>query len=148
MAGIFPEGSEFNVQKDAPASQMVFQSWPTSIIFSGFEIGKKILTGLPLIRNDKIQNSPAKDVFSMCIPMSPEDKDGRKSWDQTAVLVAAKGYAPYYTLEEGRIIVAENGSNSWDTGGRGQFHLKEKMPVEEVALYINRLMMHQPRLKK
>ena len=56
MAGRFPSGYEFNVMKDAKASQNVFTNWPTQIIFSGFEIGAKILAGLPLIHNDAIQN--------------------------------------------------------------------------------------------
>jgi hypothetical protein len=29
MAGIFPKGKEFNVEKDAAASQQVFSTWET-----------------------------------------------------------------------------------------------------------------------
>ena len=42
MAGSFPAGNEFNVRMDAAASQYVFNNWPTSILFSGVEIGMKI----------------------------------------------------------------------------------------------------------
>ena len=45
MAGYFPEGKEFNVMMDAPASQYVFENWPTPIVLSGFDIGEKIITG-------------------------------------------------------------------------------------------------------
>ena len=92
MAGRFPEGREFNVFKDADASKTVFENWPTPVLFSGFEIGMKIFTGLPLTQNKSIHNDPVKDVFSICIPMSKEDSAGRKSWDETAVLVAIEGY--------------------------------------------------------
>src|SRR5262249_44857100 len=114
MAGRFPSGKEFNVERDAAASKIVFQNWPTNIILSGFEIGSKIKTGLPLIKNDSIRNSPVKDVFKICIPKAAEDINGRMSWDETAVLVAIKGNRPWYNLEEGKMIVNDDGSNSWD----------------------------------
>lgn len=148
MAGKFPAGKEFNVFKDAPASKSALESWPTPVIFSGFEIGEKIKTGLPLIHNPRIRHSPTKDVFRISIPKSQGDKDGRMSWDQTAVLVAVKGAAPYYELRQGRIVVAADGSNSWDASGRGHFYLVEKMPVPQVTALINSLMMHQPRQQK
>jgi hypothetical protein len=85
-----------------------------------------------------------KDVFQISIPMDAEDSIGRMSWDQTAVLVAIKGVQPFYTLEEGRIIVNDDGSNGWDASGKGQFHLVEDWDPKEVELLINKLMMHQP----
>ena len=75
--------------------------WPTTILFSGFEIGQKIKTGLPLIHDEQIQKSPVKDVFSICIPLAKEDSAGRMSWDETAVLVAVKGWQDYYALKKG-----------------------------------------------
>jgi inosine-uridine nucleoside N-ribohydrolase len=144
MAGKFPEGKEFNVFKDAPASKKVFDIWPTTIIFSGFEIGQKIKTGLPLIQNENIHNSPTKDVFRISIPKAKEDKDGRMSWDQTAVLVAIKGASPYYDLKPGKFITLEDGSNRWDASQKGHLYMVEKMPVAQVTALINNLMMHQP----
>ena len=147
MAGRFPSGSEFNVNRDAAASQNVFSNWPTNILFSGFEIGWRIKVGLPLIHNNAIHNSPVKDVFSICIPMAAEDSAGRMSWDETAVLVAVKGYAPFYHLEYGRIQVAADGSNTWSTEGKQHAHLVEAVSPEIVRAYINKLIMHQPMKK-
>ncbi len=144
MAGRFPSGSEFNVNQDAVASQNVFSNWPTNILFSGFEIGWKIRVGLPLIHSNAIQNSPVKDVFRISIPMSREDSAGRMSWDETAVLVAVKGYAPYYHLEYGRIQVAADGSNTWSAEGKQHAHLVEAVSPEIVRDYINKIIMHQP----
>ena len=144
MAGRFPSGSEFNVNRDAPASQNVFSNWPTGILFSGFEIGQKIKVGLPLIHNNAIQNSPVKDVFRICIPMAVEDSAGRMSWDETAVLVAIKGYKPFYHLEYGRMQVAADGSNTWSTEGKQHAHLVESVSPEVVRAYINKAIMHQP----
>jgi len=145
MAGRFPEGKEFNVFMDSTSSQIVFSKWPTEVIFSGFEIGEKIKTGLPLVQNNAIQNSPVKDVFRICLPMAEEDHNGRSSWDETAVLVAVKGFEPYYSVESGSIIVNDDGSNSWDKDGNNQFYLVEKLPHEQVQQLINNLMQHQPK---
>jgi inosine-uridine nucleoside N-ribohydrolase len=144
MAGKFPEGSEFNVNQDAAASQYTYTHWPTSIIFSGFEIGWRIHTGLPLINNSFISNSPVKDVFRISIPLDKQDAAGRMSWDETAVLVAIKGYQPWYTLKQGKIIVEDNGYNRWTDGPYGQYHLVEAQPPVVVEELINRLIMHQP----
>ena len=144
MAGKFPSGFEFNVMKDVKASQNVYQNWPTEVILSGFEIGAKIMAGLPLIHNDSINNSPVKDVFRISIPMAKEDSLGRKSWDETAVLVAIRGYSKYYTLHPGRIKVADDGSNTWDDSGKGQAYLVEKVDYTEVQKLINDLIQHQP----
>ncbi len=134
---------EFNVEKDALASVYTFQHWPTPILFSGFEIGSRIFTGLPLM-NSNYQNSPGKDVYARSIPMDKNDKNGRMSWDQTAVLVAIKGHEPYYSVVEGRIIGNADGSNGWDRSGKGHFYLVEKMPVAQVTAIIDKLMLHQP----
>ncbi len=134
---------EFNVEKDVLASIYTFENWPTSIIISGSEIGSKIFTGLPLV-NSPYVHSPGKDVYARSIPMDQNDRNGRMSWDQTAVLVAVKGYSPYYTVEEGRIVTTSDGSNTWDSAGKGHFYLVEKMPLAEVTATIDQLMLHQP----
>jgi inosine-uridine nucleoside N-ribohydrolase len=148
MAGRFPSGYEFNVMKDAKGSQNVYATWPTQVISSGFEIGAKILAGIPLIHNDAIKNSPVKDVFRISIPMAKEDSLGRKSWDETAVLVAIKGYSPFYTLHHGRMIVADDGKNAWDDNGNGQAYLVEKVDYKEVEKLINELIQYQPVLSR
>src|SRR5258705_4900803 len=60
-------GYEFNVMVDAASSQKVFTDWPTPVTISGFEIGEKILTGIRLIHNESIQNSPVKDAFKIAL---------------------------------------------------------------------------------
>jgi pyrimidine-specific ribonucleoside hydrolase len=144
MAGKFPSGYEFNVDKDIVASQYVFGNWPTNIIFSGFEIGDKIKVGLPLIQNNNIRNSPVKDVFRISIPMAKEDSSGRKSWDETAVLVAVKGVEPYYHLHFGTISVSNDGKNTWIDGSKRQAYLIESEDPQIVQNLINDKIMHQP----
>lgn len=149
MAGAFPSGKEFNVFKDSLNSKYAIDNWPTEIIFSGHEIGSEIKTGLPLIENTEIQNSPIKDIFTHCMTSEmkwPGDENGRSSWDETAVLVACKGYEPYFNIEKGKFITFQNGSNNWESNPNGKHaYLKFKMPKDELTKVINDLMMHQPK---
>ncbi len=145
MAGKFPAGREYNVYIDSVASEKVFLQWPTPIIYSGFEIGEKILTGKELTSNDNIQNNPVKDAYIKAMPYWENDHNGRHSWDQTAVLVAVRGTAPYYTLQKGQIIL-KGGSNEWKNNPKGkQAYLVEAAPPETVRAEIESLMMHFPK---
>ncbi|MEI9909053.1 MAG: nucleoside hydrolase [Bacteroidota bacterium] len=144
MAGRFPAGSEFNVNQDAAASQFVFTNWETPVLLSGVEIGFKIKTGLLLIHNDAIKNSPVKDVFRISIPLSKQDSAGRMSWDETAVLVAIKGYKPWYSIEKGKMIVENDGSNTWVKKPSTHSYLIEAQSPAIVEDLINTLIMHQP----
>lgn len=143
MAGLFPEGKEFNVYCDTPASKEVVEQWPTEIIYSGFEIGNAILTGKQLITMN-VEGSPVETAYRLCL--AEGDPDGRMSWDLTAVWVAIKGYAPYYNAERGTFsIVNEEGTNKWtaDPAGR-DLRLIEKVPAAEMARLLENYMMHQP----
>jgi inosine-uridine nucleoside N-ribohydrolase len=141
MAGVFPQGWEFNVCTDAAASVTVFEQWPTPVTLSGIEIGVEILTGKRLIASDII-NSPIKNVFAMGMTLDP---DGRCSWDQTAVLVGVRGCGDYFDTVNGRMFVAPSGENSWEDDPDGPHErLIWKMPKEEITCVIEDLMMHQP----
>ena len=144
MAGRFPSGREFNLDQDAASSKKVLEAWPGPILFSGFEIGQKIKTGLPLIHDTRIQHSPVKDVFAICIPMAAEDSAGRMSWDETAVFVAVKGWRNYYDLQMGDCLINSDGSNEWINRGGMKAHLMEKKSPQEMTTIINQLIMHQP----
>ena len=146
MAGLFPEGKEFNVYCDVPASKVVADEWPTEIVFSGFEIGNVILTGKKLVQMN-VENSPVKDAYALCF--AEGDPEGRMSWDHTAVLVAIKGYEPYFDVERGTFhVVDDEGTNNWVANPNGRdLRLIEKMPPTEVASLIENYMMHQPSIK-
>ena len=144
MAGRFPEGKEFNVFIDSAASKYVFENWPGEIIFTGFEIGKEIFTGVSLM-NSSVSNSPVRDVFRISIPLSEEDRNGRMSWDETAVIIAVYGTEGFFDTKRGTIIVHPDGSNEWrdDPGGK-QMYVIQKMPVPEITKFIEDRMMHVP----
>lgn len=144
MAGRFPEGKEFNVFKDSTASINVYENWPGEVIFTGFEIGWEIRTGLRLIKSP-MQNSPVKDVFRISIPLAAEDSLGRMSWDETAVLIGVYGTKGFFDTVSGKIIVNPDGSNTWKNDPDGkQFYVKQKMPVAQMSIFIEDRMMHIP----
>jgi inosine-uridine nucleoside N-ribohydrolase len=144
MAGAFPAGAEFNVRMDASSAKYALENFPVPVLFSGVEIGRRIKTGLPLINNTSIRNSPVKDVFRICINMTEEDRQGRMSWDQTAVLVAVRGAAPWFKVQQGRIRIDEKGNNHWESKPHQQGYLTEQTSPDVVAEVINVLMMHEP----
>lgn len=141
MAGIFPSGHEYNLNMDTRASMIAFEHWPTEIIFSGFEIGRNVRSGMAIVNNDEINNSPVREAFRMKL-----DGD-RSSFDQTAVLVAVRGVNPFYELEQGRITIELDGRNGWDSSGEGHYYLVEKMDPSEVGEIIDELIQQQPKLR-
>jgi hypothetical protein len=76
--------------------------------------------------------------------MDKQDINGRSSWDETAVLIAIKGYERYYSVQCGRIVVAQDGSNSWDEKGKGHCYVIEKLSIPAMQDVINDLIAHQP----
>jgi inosine-uridine nucleoside N-ribohydrolase len=137
--------SEYNVNVDAASAQEVFKNWPTPIILSGFEIGEKILTGIRLINNKSIQNSPVKDAFRVALT---KDKNtvGRNSWDETAVLTAIRGPKPYFTYRKLNMEIKEDGTDVVIPGEKF-LYLQFAIEPGAIAKDIEQLMMHQPAKK-
>jgi hypothetical protein len=92
-----------------------------------------------------VQDSPVKDVFRISIPLSEEDKNGRKSWDETAVLIAVYGTEGFFDAKRGTIVIHPDGSNSWkdDPEGKHQYVI-QKMPIPVMTKFIEDRMMHMP----
>jgi inosine-uridine nucleoside N-ribohydrolase len=135
-------GYEFNVITDAVASKKVFQEWPTPVILSGFEIGEKILTGIALIHNDAIQNSPVKDAFAIALTKD-HNTIGRNSWDETAVLVAVRGIEPWFGFRKLNLTILPDGKDSIIPGDKFKCLTFKQTPAE-IGKVIESLMMHQP----
>ncbi|HZY82657.1 MAG TPA: nucleoside hydrolase [Cyclobacteriaceae bacterium] len=135
-------GNEFNVVVDAKASQTVFNEWPTPIVLSLFHIGEKVMTGIPLINDAKITNSPVKDAFDVALKFNKQTQ-GRNSWDQTAVYVAVRGLEPYFTSKKVNFDIKDDGK-SVPIPGEKYTSIEFKQTPEQVAKGIEELMHHQP----
>lgn len=143
MAGMFPEGREYNVYCDASSSSFVIEHWPTEITFCGFEIGYNIITGRA-VSQMSTENHPIKDVFALS--MAQGEPQGRWSWDQATVWVAIKGHTPYYTSERGIISIDSEGNNTWEATETGKhIRLIASLPAKEVETLLEKYMMHCPK---
>jgi len=146
MAGGFPQGREFNVEKDAAASFEVFSKWPKPILFSGFEIGQSIATGSRVAKGDAVKNPVA---WAYRYNLGSYDKNpqaNRPSWDQTAVLCAVRQPEKYFYVNgPGKFKVDETGYNTWSPQPGGlHYFLSHKYPYETIAAVIEDLMLHIP----
>jgi inosine-uridine nucleoside N-ribohydrolase len=147
MAGVFPEGSEFNVDQHAKASVFTISNWPTPILFSGFEIGVKIMTGNK-VATYGTKGSPVQWAYKYCLS-NYENKQSvnRNSWDHTAVLCAVRNPEDYfYVIGNGTFICNPDGSNSWDaTKNSNHSFLVHKYPYQKIADILDDLMMYEPK---
>ncbi len=142
MGAAFPQGKEWNIHRDAAASREAIERWPTPIVFSGFEIGKQIMTGARL--KSLPASSPVRRAYELYNGLN-----NRESWDQTAVLYAVRGPDGTRSLWElsprGRCVIAEDGSNTWQAQIDGPHrYLIAKAPAAEVAETIENLMLIGP----
>ncbi len=146
MAGAFPEGSEFNVNRHPESSVNAFSKWPKPILFSGFEIGAKIMTG------DKVaargHGDPVSDGYIHNLETYEKKVvDKRNSWDQTAVLVAVRDPENYFYVNgPGKFVVDSKGANVWNDGKDGEhYFLVHKYPYKRIENILEGLMLHQPK---
>jgi len=143
MGGKIPAGREANLVHDGDAAAYAIRHWPTPIIFSGFEIGKEIMTGANLKKVPK--TSPVRRAYQLFNGL----KD-RESWDQTALLYAVRGLdgglKDYWDLEaEGYLHVNDDGSNEWrKSPDKDHLYLVRKRDPKKIAADIEALMLHQP----
>ena len=147
MGGAFPKGREYNFYKVASATRYVVENWPGEILFSGFEIGKVVMTGARLARETPRDN-PVRLAYAL---YTGKEGRNRQSWDQTALLAAVRGPAKYWTVvKKGHCHVNPNGSNEWraDPDKPNQSYLawnKDLATPKQIAKIIEDLMLRPPR---
>lgn len=57
MGGEFPKGHEWNIKIAPDASKLIAETWPTPIVYSGFEVGNAVRTGSRLL-TETPENNP------------------------------------------------------------------------------------------
>lgn len=129
MAGAFtkiPNGrgqrvdhKEYNVVKDLPASTELAKSWPTPIVWSGFEIGISLRYPHESIERDYkyAKHHPLEDAYRVYNP-PPHD---RPTWDLTSVLYAVRPDHGYFQVSSrGKVAIGPDGLTSFEVveGGR------------------------------
>ena len=142
MGTEYPKGEEWNIKLSPDASKLVAEKWPTTVVYSGFEIGVAIMTGERLV-TETPEHSPVRMAFATNPDL--DAKKNRHSWDQTAVLFAVRGLKDYWTIGSGTIQIADDGKNSWVAGGKTRKYLIAKKPVPDMKKVIEDMMVAPPK---
>jgi len=137
MGGTFSDNPDgYNIVKDIPAAQKVFNEWNTPIVISSGEIGIAILFPASVIENNlEFANPhPLKIAYECYLPM-PYD---RPTWDLTSVLYAVEGTKNYFNISEwGRIEVDEQAFTRFYPDENGK-HAYLSVTEEQTEIIKNR----------
>jgi purine nucleosidase len=110
---------EYNIVEDIPAAKTLVKAWPTSIVWSGFEIGKNLTYPHQSILEDYryVDHHPLSEAYTLYIP-PPHD---RPTWDLTSVLHAVRPDRGYFDLSApGRVVVADDGLTTFENSDDGR----------------------------
>ena len=84
MGGMYPGGDEANfIRPDPTSTKATIENWPGQVVFSGWELGNKIITGGEYLQKSLPPESPVWRAYQLY-----NDFEGRPSWDQASVLYA------------------------------------------------------------
>ena len=144
MGGAFPSGSEWNFNQDGVASQYVINHLPANVdvVFSPMNIGSNISTGARLTRETPVSN-PVRKAYEKYAGVGRNNS----SWDQTAVLYAARGLGDYWSLiANGYCNISSDGSTKWESSpDKNQSYLSWKTQAQkEMSVIIEDLMVQLP----
>jgi len=142
MGAEYPKGDEWNIKICPDGAKLVAEQWPTPVVYSGFEIGKPIMTGERLI-TETPESNPVRVAFETN-PMV-DAKKNRHSWDETAVLFGVRGFKDYWTIGTGEIKIEPDGKNAWLPNGKSRHYLIAKKPVADMKQVIEDLMVAPPK---
>ena len=139
MAGnlVEPSAWEYNVGRDIPATQNVFNNWPTPIVVSPYDVGNAVMFPASVIENnlDYAGANPVKIGYESFMQM-PYD---RPSWDLTSVLYAVEGTKNYFNISEwGRIEIGNEAQTTFYADKNGH-HAYLSVNDEQAELVKNRL---------
>jgi len=155
MGGRFPDGAEefnFNIY---PQSTLYFvSSWPTPVVYGGFELGSKVKCGKVLNEQFKKEDNPVAMAWYYYT-----GGNDRESWDELSALYAVRGCAGYFKLSEPgncsfRITGGRKSSgnyssrNFWTAVQNGKDrYLLPAVSYEQLGKELDRLLLEKP-LKK
>lgn len=120
MGGECPSGREFNFFGDDPGrAAHAINTWTeldlSPIVYVGLELGKKVLTGMPLMTEYPTSGmDPVGAAYKWYTYGKP-----RESWNPLAVLYAIDGKSSLFDFanEGGYNRVDPDGSNAWANDG-------------------------------
>ncbi|MGI8960421.1 MAG: nucleoside hydrolase [Bryobacteraceae bacterium] len=146
MAGNFvkPE-PEYNVYTDPDSAKILFQEWPTPMIFSGFEVGLAITFPYEAAERDfgYTDNHPIAEAFRIYVKKGQD----RPNWDSTAVLEAIRPDRGYFEFSQrGRVSVGPKNTTLFtpDAQGNCRYLIIKPSQVGSVRELITTLVSEPP----
>lgn len=128
MAGHFENKDycEFNVICDIPSAKYVAEHCPVEIIYSGFEIGEKIITGESLVNepDDSIVKNAYFHYVSRCGKPADRASYRRPSWDLCTVYQAIYPENRLFSLSDNvTVTFGDKGETVFANGGKDRYML-------------------------
>lgn len=154
MGGYYPNSehkkeANFATYGGALNSKRAVEAWPLPVVFTGFEIGIEIETGMEIIKQGD-DNPVARGYRLWFEGALGKGKPWRRaSWDQTAVLYSARGAGPWWDIvSTGHNAVREDGVNEWlPAPDSDHSYLVKRADPAEAADTISGLMNQPPKPK-
>jgi inosine-uridine nucleoside N-ribohydrolase len=150
MAGNFenPDQAEHNIMLDKEASQFVAAHWPTPLVYSGFEIGRKVITGRAMTNPEE---NPVARAYQLFPTGGVGNIAGSSSYDQTilyyAVRGATAGNEQLWDISRPGTVRFPRGKTVFNAHPNGNCrYLIAKAPYEKVAEVIEKLMIQMPQV--
>lgn len=153
MGGNFADAAatENNILRGVAAAQRVAATWPTPIVYSGWEVGRGVRTGKALT-NPAV--NPVAKAYEMFGGSGAVGTIGdRDSWDQTAVLFAVVGLSyngtQLWTLSSPCDITFDNSGRTIKSPAPNatRFYLQKTLDDNAIASIISTLMTAPPKLQ-
>ena len=101
---------EYNIYNDRMVATRVCMEWPTEILFSGYEVGKRILYPYTALESGFGYASPhpVTEAFGYYAEMPYN----RPMWDPTAVIMAVEPDRKYFSLSDAGYVTVDQGSRT------------------------------------
>lgn len=147
MAGNMKDDNfhEYNVMKDVSAAKAVFETWPTVVITSPWELGEQIKFPGEVIKNDFswATHHPVIEAYKSYQKM-PYD---RQTWDLTSVLYAIEGNSWFGLSPVGTIKVNAEGGTKFraDANGYRQYLTINQSQAHAIKKHFVQIITRPPR---
>ncbi|MBC8005884.1 MAG: nucleoside hydrolase [Verrucomicrobia bacterium] len=139
MGGQFPKGKEANFYRPDPQSTLYcVANWNKEVVFCGWEIGNKVITGGNGLKETLKPSHPLYRGYELYNNFA-----GRPSWDQIAVLLLTSESQKFFNYKTGTCIVNPDGSNSWKDEKKGKHQhvvFNPSVDVNSIVTYTDNLM--------
>lgn len=143
MGSAIPSGGEWNIELDPDAAQLVSDTWPTPMVYDGFEVGNSVLTGSRLFTETPLSN-PVREIYKDYVG----EGNNRPSWDVTAAYFATFGTSTglFKLSDPGKnIINTTNGSNTWSADPHGNARYLIKVATDDaIGTALSNLFVQPP----